>query len=247
MTEREMEDLLWNHPEKLLNETLNQFSRQQRSRMGRSDLVFVDRLNRLLVVEVKKGTLPRGAIDQLHDYFGVLKREFPDRPVELMVVAHRIPDERRLACDKYDIEAREVSEKKFRDVAQEVGYKFDPEADANERSPLTQSMPARLPIQTRNPRRVEKAWYFWRDQEGKGHFLAFVNAQGNCSIRFFDADDGGFLGKRYGQGDYQEAFREYIAVGVELVVGNQPNLEKHCRVQLPSPILSELRRQIPKS
>ena len=131
MTEREMEDLLWNYPEKFLNGTLSQFRRQESSQVGRTDLVFEDRLGRLLIIEIKKGKLQRGAIEQLHDYYGMLKKEFPDKPVELMVVANIIPDERRLACEKLDIECCEISEKKFRDVAEEMRYVFESEtADA---------------------------------------------------------------------------------------------------------------------
>ena len=125
MTEREMEDLLWKYPEKFLNETLAQFRRQQSSPVGRTDLVFEDRLGRILIIEMKKGKLQRGAIEQLHDYYGTLKKEFPDKSVELMVVANIIPDERRLACEKLDIECREISDKKFRDVAEEMGYVFE--------------------------------------------------------------------------------------------------------------------------
>jgi Endonuclease NucS len=124
MTEKEMEDLLWAHPEKILNEPLTQFRRQQRSGVGRCDLIFKDRLGRLLVIELKRGRLERGAIDQLHDYFGMVKQEFPDTPVELMVVANEIPPERALACEKYDIEHRAISPKRFRDVAEEVAYTF---------------------------------------------------------------------------------------------------------------------------
>ena len=124
MIEREMEDLLWQHTEKLLNEPLKQFRRQARSSIGRSDLVFTDRLGRLLVIEIKRGKLERQAIDQLHDYYGSLKKEFPDQPVELMAIAHSIPDERKIACERLNIEPREISEKRFRDVASEVGYDF---------------------------------------------------------------------------------------------------------------------------
>lgn len=122
-----MEDLLWNHPEKFFHEPLKQFSRQQRSAVGRTDLVFTDRLGRLLVVEVKKGKLGRDAVPQIVDYFGMIKRQFPNKPVELMLVANGIPEERRLACEHYDIDSREISERKFRDVAQEVGYVFESE------------------------------------------------------------------------------------------------------------------------
>lgn len=152
MTEREMEDLLWQHPEKLLNEPLKQFRRQPRVHgIGRADLVFEDRLGRLLVVELKNGKLQRGAIGQLHDYFGMMKHQFPQRPVELMVVANIIPVERRLACEQYNIECREISEKRFRDVADEMGYVIQSEANAPA-APGTDNEPepARAPVANRH-------------------------------------------------------------------------------------------------
>lgn len=130
MTEKEMEDLLWNYSDRFLNQPLKRHSRQQRSAVGRCDLVFTDRLDRMLVIEIKKGKLGRDAIPQIIDYFGVLKREFPMTPVELMVVANIIPEERRLTCDRHDIEAVEISEKRFRDIAAEVGYRFESELNA---------------------------------------------------------------------------------------------------------------------
>jgi len=135
MTEKEMEDLLWGHPQKFLGEHLIQFERQLRSGVGRSDLIFIDRIGRYLVVEVKRGRLQRGAVEQLHDYYGMMKQRFPDSVVELMVVANEIPGERRLACEKLDIEARDISEKKFRDVASEVNYIFESEVPKSEKSP----------------------------------------------------------------------------------------------------------------
>jgi len=127
MTEKEMEDLLWKHPEKFLGEQLTQFERQSDSIVGRADLIFKDRIGRFLIVEVKRRKLQRGAVEQLHDYYGMMKHRFPNSVVELMVVANQIPDERRLACEKLNIEAREISEKRFRDVADEVGYIFESE------------------------------------------------------------------------------------------------------------------------
>ncbi len=40
------------------------------------------------IIEVKRGNSPRGAIDQLLDYFGMMKLKFPEKPVEMMVVAN---------------------------------------------------------------------------------------------------------------------------------------------------------------
>jgi hypothetical protein len=46
----------------------------------------------------------------------------------LRIIANSIPSERRLTCESRDIECREISEKRFRDVATEVGYKFGSES-----------------------------------------------------------------------------------------------------------------------
>jgi hypothetical protein len=135
MVEREMQELLWRYPERFLNEPLKQFAWETSSDVGRADLVFEDRHGRLLIIEMKHGKLPRGAIDQLLDYFGMMKQRFPNRPVELMVVANSIPSERRLTCESRDIECREISEKTFRDVAVEVGYSFTSEANLPQRTP----------------------------------------------------------------------------------------------------------------
>ena len=249
MTEREMEDLLWEYPEKLLTEPLKQYQRQRQSSVGRADLIFTDRLGRLLVVEIKRGKLARGAINQLVDYFGMMKEKFPDKPVELMVVANSIPPERRLACEPYNIECREISEKKFRDVAEEVEYIFQSEKSnpsATFAGPAPDHFIAHNSAHTmsRLGNKVEKGWYYFTDSDGGKYFLAFVNAKGNCSIRIFDSENGRNLGKKYQSGDFQVAFRDYIKSGKPVHVSHQPNLEKHCKERLPDPILAELRRQI---
>jgi hypothetical protein len=124
VNEREMQELLWKYPKELLKEELTPFRWEMAGDVGRADLVFEDRHSNLLIVEVKHGRLPRGAISQLVDYFGIVKREFPDRAVELMAIANDIPRERKQACDRYDIEPREIAEVTFRKVAAAKNYFF---------------------------------------------------------------------------------------------------------------------------
>jgi hypothetical protein len=136
MIEREMQELIWAHPERFFNEPLKQIAWEaSSSEVGRADLVFEDRHGRLLIIEVKRGKLPRGAIDQLHDYFGMMKQKYPAKAVEMMVVAWVIPQERRLACEHYDIECREFSERFFREIAKECGYLFASESQMPEKKP----------------------------------------------------------------------------------------------------------------
>lgn len=251
MTEREMEDLIWEYPERFLNEPLQKFERQSVSRIGRSDLIFTDRIGRLLVMELKLGTLQRDAISQVIDYFGVVKERFPDKSIELMVVANSIPNPRRLACQQYNIEPIEISQKKFRDVAESVGYAFKSESETV--NTVSQAPTPRLdrfvmetatPNDFSRPAVTEKAWCFWRGKDNRSYFLAFVNAKGSCSMRRFEANAGTFLGREYKSGEYQENFEEYLRSGRILSVSRQPNLERDCKHRLPDHVMSELKRQV---
>jgi hypothetical protein len=58
---------------KFLNEPLKQFQRQPASTVGRADLIFQDRIGRLLVIELKRDTLERRVISQLVVCYGMLK------------------------------------------------------------------------------------------------------------------------------------------------------------------------------
>ena len=102
---------------------------------------------------------------------------------------------------------------------------------------FTSTAPA-LPFLGRN-----KAWFHRKDENGREHILAFVNAKGSCSIRTFD-EKGLFLGKHYRSGNYQDQFADLIAGAVELTVNSQPNLERDCKERLPTPLLSYLRKQV---
>ena len=91
-----------------------------------------------------------------------------------------------------------------------------------------------------------KAWYHHRAADGRGYFLAFVNAKGSCSMRTFDAETGQFLAKNYpeGGGDYQDKFATLIENATQVRVNSQPNLERDCREQLPRSVLDYLKKQV---
>ena len=254
MTEREMEDLVWEHPEKFLNEPLKKFRRQPASSVGRADLIFLDRAGSLIVIELKRDTLERGAVNQILDYSGMLKSRFPDKSVELIIIANRIPQERRATCEKFDIEAIEIPQKKFRDVAEEVGYILKSEmpnttapagVDAKvPRDPDRPGAPATQEDLPDAPSKIQKGWYYWKSKNGRAYFLAFVNAKGSCSMRRFEAEGGAFLGREYKSGDYQASFSEYLKSALALHVSRQPSLERDCKSRLPSFVLFELRQQV---
>ena len=184
MVEKEMQELLWRYPERFLNEPLRQFAREASSNVGRADLIFEDQHGRLLIIEVKLGKLPRGAIDQLLDYFGMMKLKFPEKPIELMVVANEIPRERQLACESRDIECRVISVKTFHDVAAEVGYVFAsepldiPRSPSSGRSAACQNEIGSWSFSRTGQSPADVQDFLSRcDEEGKHFFTALFEAQ----------------------------------------------------------------------
>jgi hypothetical protein len=134
--------------------------------------------------------MPRGAIDQLLDYFGMMKLRFPDKAVEMMVVANVIPPERQQACESRYIECRAIPERKFRDVAAEVGYAFTSEVNSA-KTPSETSVS--LSSTTHTAGQIEaRGWSFARtgqplsdrqdflsrcDKQGADFFAALFDAQ----------------------------------------------------------------------
>jgi hypothetical protein len=188
MVEREMQELLWRYPERFLNEPLKQFAWETSSSVGRADLVFEDRHGRLLIIEVKRGKLPRGAIDQLLDYFGMMKQRFPEKPVELMVVANEIPSERRLTCESRDIECREISEKTFRNVAVEVAYAFGSEANPPQQASDSSAIPsARRDTGVQGVSEGTSSWSFRKMADSTSDVSDFLSRCDDAGKTFFTA------------------------------------------------------------
>jgi len=92
--------------------------------------------------------------------------------------------------------------------------------------------------------KIEKGWYYWVAKTGQRYFLAFVNARGSCSMRRFEVDGGAFRGLDYKSGDYQTNFSDYLNSAIPLYVNRQPNLDRDCKVRLPSSVLAELSQQV---
>jgi hypothetical protein len=198
MVEREMQELLWKYPEKFLNEPLKQFAWETSSEVGRADLVFEDQYGRLLIVEVKRGKLPREAIGQLLDYFGMMKLRHPGKPVEMMVVAWTIPQERRLTCESRDISCREISDKTFRDIASQVGYVFASE-DSQFQQPVELSVtPSAIRVPVMEKQKSGSGWSFNKatqspadeqeflsrcDEKGRDFFSSLFNMQKAASTQ----------------------------------------------------------------
>jgi hypothetical protein len=124
MNEWDMKYLLWNHPDRLLGEPLRKLKREAKAGHGLADLVFEDKDERVLIVEVKLGTLPRSAIGQILEYKSAMKGLYPEKQKRVLVVAFTVPDPLKAACEDAGIEFREISEDIFRDLARKVDHRL---------------------------------------------------------------------------------------------------------------------------
>ncbi len=83
----------------------------------RFDLLFKDKYNSYLIVEVKRGTLLRSSIDQTLDYYGKLQMLVPDSRLDMCVVANVIPANIRHILEERGIDCREIPQSRIVEIA----------------------------------------------------------------------------------------------------------------------------------
>ncbi|MFW5720624.1 MAG: endonuclease NucS domain-containing protein, partial [Candidatus Dojkabacteria bacterium] len=109
MLEKDMEDFIVKNPELILQEEgLKLLNRQLRVGNYIFDLLFEDRRGGKLIVEIQKGTLDRNHTYKILDYYDEYKTNNPKDFIDVMIIANKIPYERRKRLDSYGIEWREI-------------------------------------------------------------------------------------------------------------------------------------------
>jgi RecB family endonuclease NucS len=109
MREKDIENLLAQHPEEFFPNAGFRLLGQQVN-IGRRfvDIMFVDKYDRTIIIEVKRGLLTRDGAGQIIEYYGLLKQQYPDRIIELILCANVIPSERKLFLENVGIECKEL-------------------------------------------------------------------------------------------------------------------------------------------
>jgi hypothetical protein len=116
LSEKDMEDAICGNPEKYLGEPgLKLIARQYRVGNYIFDLLFEDRHGAKLIVEIQKGTLDRNHTYKILDYSDEYKENNPNSFIELMIIANKIPYERRKRLDSKGISWKEISESDFQE------------------------------------------------------------------------------------------------------------------------------------
>jgi hypothetical protein len=128
MLEKDIENLIAQHPDEFFpNEGFKLASQQYHVRGRRIDILFEDKFGRKIVIEVKRGILTREASGQIIEYYGLLKQEYGNSPIELILVANNIPAERKTFLENAGIECKELSYNRLLSLANKFGYAVQPQ------------------------------------------------------------------------------------------------------------------------
>ncbi len=108
----------------------------------RIDILFEDKLNRHIIVEIKRGLLTREAPGQVMEYYGLLKGEEQERSYELILCANVIPPERTTYLENSGIGCKAVPAQRIREVAAKYNYSF---IDDQPKPPDVKPLPGAIP------------------------------------------------------------------------------------------------------
>ena len=142
MNEKEMEDLIAEHPDEFFPRKKLVFVSRQQSldNAGRLDLRFQDEFKRTVVMELKAVPLKFDHADQVATYYEELKRR-ERRTVMMWLVAPRVPTVVGEFLDNQGILWDEIHFGEFRRVAELHDYVFKSEqAPQESRSPKTKKI-----------------------------------------------------------------------------------------------------------
>ena len=137
-SEKVMEDAIAQNPQKYIGESgLKLLYRQYRVGNYIFDLLFIDKYGTKLIVELQKGTLDRTHTYKILDYYDEYKERNPNEFIELMVVANKVPLERKKRLKSWGITFKEIPENEFlvlKDAPATLIKKEDPIGNESKKS-----------------------------------------------------------------------------------------------------------------
>lgn len=155
MLEKDIENLIAKYPDDFFpNSGFSLIGQQIKLGKCYADIIFEDKHNRKVIVEVKRGILSRDASGQVMEYYGLLKTESPDDFVELVLCANIIPPERKKFLETIGIECKELGINLINQIAQKYNYEFINSDNKKSISELSHQLPS-----------SEKIWIFQANPE----------------------------------------------------------------------------------
>jgi len=125
MLEKDIENIIAQYPDEFFPESKLKLVGQQ-VKLGTcyADIIFSDKYDRTIIIEVKRGILSRDGAGQIMEYYGLLKQQDPAKVIELILCANVIPHERKLFLENAGIECKELGLSLIQTIAQKHSYEF---------------------------------------------------------------------------------------------------------------------------
>jgi len=151
MLEKDIENLIAKYPLEFFPKE-HLILKGQQVNIGRcyADIIFTDKFDRLIILEIKRGILTRDAVGQIIEYYGLLKEQYIGKTIELILCANIIPHERRHFLEAVGIECREIGISLITEVAKKYDYKFIDEVNISEKISLGSINDTRLDTVTKS-------------------------------------------------------------------------------------------------
>jgi hypothetical protein len=125
MLEKDIENLIAAHPDEFFpGEGFKLIAQQFVIDGKRLDILFEDKHNRQIIVEIKRGILTREASGQIAEYYGLLKNTDDHQNIELILCANTIPSERRTFLESIGISCKELGVTQLTKLAHKYNYTF---------------------------------------------------------------------------------------------------------------------------
>lgn len=160
MLEKDIENLIAKYPQEFFpKENLTLKGQQVKIGSCYTDVIFTDKFDRFIIIEIKRGILTREASGQILEYYGLLKEQNPGKSIELILCANIIPYERRLFLERVGIECKELGLSYVQEIAKKYNYKFlDEKILSNEKIVLAQ--PKKINFNIDSDPHSHKVWFF---------------------------------------------------------------------------------------
>jgi len=113
MLEKDMETAVANCPDLFIEPGLSLVRRQVVINGRRPDILFEDRLERQLLVEVQSGRLDEDHVQRHFYYFFDYRAKYPSNHLRLLFIANRIVPQHKEFLDQHGYEFREIPDSDF--------------------------------------------------------------------------------------------------------------------------------------
>ncbi|MFZ3578315.1 endonuclease NucS domain-containing protein [Virgibacillus sp. DJP39] len=107
LSEQEFEDILVVHPE-LIEDGLQLIERQGQLENKRTDLIFADKEDNILLTELKRDVIVTDNVYQIQDYIDRLKSKVNKR-IRAMLIGQKVPSDIQKICLTNNIEWKEIN------------------------------------------------------------------------------------------------------------------------------------------